>query len=607
MAKQIINVGTAANSKNGDSLRAAFQKVNANFTELYAGGLGGGTLNLGAFEFSGSIMSTTDSTPIVIDQKVTVSSDLTVGGDIVPSVANGGNLGSLARPFRSLYVSNNTVFLGGVPLSLEAGSNTLKINNVPISQTIDISDLTDTEGLLGGGSGNPFDQDLNTDDSVTFNSVGATTVNVSQINGTNPGDELVIQANNHNWTFDTNGNLTFPQGTLLGYSDPGGFIIDGAVDKDIAIYTYSGADAHGWTFGTDGSLTIPGDIRSEGNINIDINLSDSTLRRWSFGEDGSLTLPAGGDIIDSSGQSVLGGGSSTVVRQATPPTASNGTLWFNTLEGRLYIKYRDAWVDAAPLMMPAPDTDIDVASITFADASVQTTAFTGTALVDRLVNGSHEVVLNTNGDLLSANDIIAVPTGRFIKDCGNSGGTTSMRWTRVPTEQEVELIRIYTGDEENPDDVERAKISLEWQTPDQSGLSITAFDDGDEYKWDFKGDGAIQFPTLTVPISDNANPSGTGQTLKFSNSYQQAIIYGPSSTADNISAERVIIQGAPGYTGTSGEGGDVYLWAGPGGSTNGNGGDIKVRAGQANGTGEGGYLNFQAGDSSTGTGGLCQH
>jgi hypothetical protein len=160
MAKQIINVGTAANSKNGDSLRSAFQKVNANFTELYAGGLGGGTLNLGAFEFSGSIMSTTDSTPIVIDQKVTVSSDLTVGGDIVPSVANGGNLGSPSKPWNSLYVSNQTIYLGGVPLSLETGTNELRVNNVPISQNItytdipnaptDLLDLTDATGLLEG-------------------------------------------------------------------------------------------------------------------------------------------------------------------------------------------------------------------------------------------------------------------------------------------------------------------------------------------------------------------------------------------------------------------------------------------------------------------------
>ena len=288
MAKQNINVGTTANDKKGDSLRAAFQKVNANFTELYTqlGLINDPTLNLGAFTFTGSTMSTDDSTNIVIDKPITVNGEITVDGDIVPKTNFGASLGTPTRQFKSLYVSTNTVFLGGVPLSLDPNNNELTINNVPISQTInyadipnaptDLSDLTDNSGSLGGG-GNSFDQDLNTDDSVTFNSVGATTVNVSQINGTNPGDELVIQANNHNWTFDTNGNLTFPQGTLLGYSDPGGFIIDGAVDKDIAIYTYSGADAHGWTFGTDGALT----------------------------------LPEGGDILNSNGDSVLGGGSYT--------------------------------------------------------------------------------------------------------------------------------------------------------------------------------------------------------------------------------------------------------------------------------------------------------
>ena len=36
MTQQTINVGTTANDKQGDSLRAAFEKVNENFTELYA-------------------------------------------------------------------------------------------------------------------------------------------------------------------------------------------------------------------------------------------------------------------------------------------------------------------------------------------------------------------------------------------------------------------------------------------------------------------------------------------------------------------------------------------------------------------------------------------
>ena len=54
-----------------------------------------------------------------------------------------------------------------------------------------------------------------------------------------------------------------------------------------------------WHFSQEGDLTIPGDIKSQGNINIDINLADSTLRRWQFGEDGILTLPSTGKISNS--------------------------------------------------------------------------------------------------------------------------------------------------------------------------------------------------------------------------------------------------------------------------------------------------------------------
>jgi hypothetical protein len=39
MAKQTINIGTAANDGTGDPLRTAFTKTNANFTEIYNAGL----------------------------------------------------------------------------------------------------------------------------------------------------------------------------------------------------------------------------------------------------------------------------------------------------------------------------------------------------------------------------------------------------------------------------------------------------------------------------------------------------------------------------------------------------------------------------------------
>ena len=135
MAKQNINVGATANDRSGDSLRSAFQKINSNFTELYTAlGLNADTnLNLGAFEFTGSTMSTTDSSAITIDQSTTITSNLTVGGDILPSVANGGNLGSSANPWHSLYVSNNTIYIGGNALSIDS-NNELILNNNRIVQ-----------------------------------------------------------------------------------------------------------------------------------------------------------------------------------------------------------------------------------------------------------------------------------------------------------------------------------------------------------------------------------------------------------------------------------------------------------------------------------------
>ena len=132
MAKQNINVGSSPNDRSGDSLRSAFQKINANFTELYTAlGLDVAPLNLGAFEFSGSTLSTTDSSAITIDQATTVTSDLTVGGDILPNTDNGGNIGSPTKQWKSLYVSNDTIYLNNIPLGLD-GENNLTVDGKPM-------------------------------------------------------------------------------------------------------------------------------------------------------------------------------------------------------------------------------------------------------------------------------------------------------------------------------------------------------------------------------------------------------------------------------------------------------------------------------------------
>lgn len=46
MAQQVINIGAAANDGNGDPLRDCFDKINDNFTELYARGPAGANFDL---------------------------------------------------------------------------------------------------------------------------------------------------------------------------------------------------------------------------------------------------------------------------------------------------------------------------------------------------------------------------------------------------------------------------------------------------------------------------------------------------------------------------------------------------------------------------------
>jgi hypothetical protein len=299
MAKKIIRTGTTADP-TGDSLKNAFVKVNENFTELYnALGLDSGALNIGAFEFTGSVMSTTDSSAIVIDQATTITSNLTVGGNILPQTALGGDLGSSTLPWRSLYVSNNTIYIGGVPLGIDANNNL--------------------------------------------------TVNGSQIAG-GAGDRLVNGANTV--SLGSDGNLTFPNGMTMGDLD-GAEGIQGSADTLIGIISQgtSGSatlqwvddpeDAtavaavvvnslfapntgtvqiitgdvgpvpeYSWTFGPDGSLTLPNQgpilfggnncriqalqafsISSDGGIAVEV-----TDKQWLFWPDGSLALPTNGTI-----------------------------------------------------------------------------------------------------------------------------------------------------------------------------------------------------------------------------------------------------------------------------------------------------------------------
>ena len=147
-----VNIGTSANDRTGDNLRSAFTKINNNFSELYTAlGLDSDTsLNLGAFEFTGSTMSTTDSSPITIDPSVTIASDLTVGGDIVPSTDFGSNLGSATKRFKDLFLSGDTITLGNETIKSDTGKIILSGSVEASTLTVTSLNATNVSGSFAG-------------------------------------------------------------------------------------------------------------------------------------------------------------------------------------------------------------------------------------------------------------------------------------------------------------------------------------------------------------------------------------------------------------------------------------------------------------------------
>ena len=122
-----------------------------------------------------------------------------------------------------------------------------------------------------------------------------------------------------------------------------------------------------------------------------------------------------------------------------------------------------------------------------------------------------------------------------------------------------------------------------------------------EAQWEFTENGNIRFPSN----GSNAR-TGVGETLSFNNSSAQSIITGPEPKETDPTAERLVIAGRDGFPGSGGEGGDIYLWAGRGGSNNGSGGDIKVDAGDGQAVGQGGTVKMRGGNTDNGVGGFVE-
>jgi hypothetical protein len=238
----------------------------------------------------------TDTGNLLFDGNYTsLSNSPTIPADI-------SDLTDTTNLLASELVSPTVPTIGGTASASEAGINYLSgelskwaqftegaftvgvWTDVQIGWTVtDNNGFTDTIALRGNFGAASFQTTVNSWPSPASGKTYVFTSPDYQLGYTDP---VEITVGSNDWTFDLNGVLTLPIGATN----------NGRISNINGISL--AVDTSFWTFDPNGALTIPGDIRSENAINIDINLSDSTLRRWRFGEDGDLTLPAGGTIAE---------------------------------------------------------------------------------------------------------------------------------------------------------------------------------------------------------------------------------------------------------------------------------------------------------------------
>ena len=275
-------------------------------------------------------------------------------GDFVPSTDNLQDLGSPTNRFRHLYVGPGSVYIGNNVIT-EAATGSLVLpgftratgyyadevdddedwgSNPNITGTVTVIDASRYRILAGRPAsanyspatytvqkdGNRIDEinvsnggsgwDKVEADYARDNNMYATNV-VGAINNFNAGNWQQIPFRVEIKAEDTEYEDIFGGGADLGDL----VIYDGAITTDgvSSIVIAPNGEGYGYitvpndTSAVAGAATVIGNSRNGGG-GVQIAAYNNT---WTFGPDGDLTLPAGGDILNSNGDSVLGGGSTS--------------------------------------------------------------------------------------------------------------------------------------------------------------------------------------------------------------------------------------------------------------------------------------------------------
>ncbi len=320
------------------------------------------------------------------------------------------------------------------------------------------------------------------------------------------------------------------------------------VTDDVAITLTAGFD-NNWIFKNDGSLQIAGDIKSEKEINISVNLTDSTTHTWRFGEDGDLSFPDG---------------STQITAYPGPPTGFfNGDTGAFVLPGGNVVFQ----VDGQSPVAVVNSEGIDVNKIT-----------TGSS-----VGGDDlTIVTNDGGNIdidAATTGVVSLASQSGELSIGRVGGTTDV-YGEVEFNNGTTLFQAGNTVTFNTDINLNGTVIMSGDIRSENAVNIDInLSDSILHRWTFGEDGNTEFP---------------------------GAIAASSVIAQGIRANEVTVEGAgdnlviAGGAGTT-DGGNIGITAGAAGT--GSGGNIGITAGTPDQSGQGGNINLIGGFGREGDGG----
>ena len=372
MTIHYVNTGSSPNAGNGDSLRVAFNKINANFeyisTSSFSGTVLGDRLTSGTSELVFS-----DAGYLQFPDASRIST--TVGETATFQAMN-------AFAIQTAKFGPTWTFGTDGVLTLPAGG-----------------DIVDSNGdTVLGGTGGSSDSLVNGDSSFNISPDGTLTLTHPDEPNYHPLEtQLIIQKAAGNYHTISGAYGLSLQATPV----PSGYGLN--TNTNFVDIFHDGVSVNvndnTWGFGTDGTLTAPGHLLPDADLAYDLGSTSSQWRSIYVGtgtifiggvalgvnQDNYVTVDGNPIItvnttgnITIQGDVVIG----TVTISDTAPVANTGTQWFNTIDGRTYIAYNGHWLDASPTQIPSPETYLDDIQIDGSTLSVGDYAWTFGGITD---------------------------------------------------------------------------------------------------------------------------------------------------------------------------------------------------------------------------------